>query len=90
MRLWKVIGTLALMVSLILVYTLNLRTSTQRKAEDQVRQIQALEEERYAQRREIAKYHSHEIKLWIEITRLKNLLGKRTAPAPLHLASSQE
>lgn len=74
MRLFKVLISILITILFVSAFWLSIQAHLRQKTEDSKEQINALLQERYEQRKEIAKYHRQEIQLWQEIARLKTSL----------------
>jgi len=65
-------------VFLVSAFWLGYHANQREKIKELGEQIQDLQQAQYEQRKEIAEYHGQEIKLRQEISRLKNLLERRS------------
>jgi len=74
MRLFKMFISFLIMILFVSAFWLSIQAHLRQKTNDLKEQINALLQERYEQRKEIAKYHRREIQLWQEIARLKTSL----------------
>ncbi len=92
MKKLKIIMGIFIAVSLGSVFWLTYHSQLNRDTRELKRQIDALELERYHQRMEIARYHKEEVKLWLEIDRLKNVIQQQriiTSNNVIHSPKSQ-
>jgi len=79
------------MILFVSAFWLSIQAHLRQKTNDLKEQINALLQERYEQRKEIAIYHRREIQLWQEITRLKTSLEtKRRLLGRYHEREIQE
>jgi len=91
MRLFKVLISILITILFVSAFWLSIQAHLRQKTEDSKEQINALLQERYEQRKEIAKYHRQEIQLWQEIARLKTSLEtKRRLLGRYHERETQE
>jgi hypothetical protein len=91
MRLFKALLIILMPILFVSVFWLSIQAHLRQKTEDLKGQIDALLQERYEQRKEIAIYHRREIQLWQEITRLKaSLETKRRLLGRYHEREIQE
>jgi cell division protein FtsB len=91
MRLFKALLLILIPILFVSAFWLSIQAHLRQKTEDLKEQINALLQERYEQRKEIAKYHRQEIQLWQEIARLKRSLEtKRRLLGRYHERETQD
>jgi cell division protein FtsB len=76
MKFFKMMIAILMTTTLVSSFWLQYHANQRNKIKELRVEIQALQQEQYEQRKEIAQYHVQEIKLRREVTRLRNSLEK--------------
>ena len=76
MKFLKMMIAVLMTTTLVSSFWLQYHANQRNKIKELRVEIQALQQEQYEQRKEIAQYHVQEIKLRREVTRLRNSLEK--------------
>ncbi len=82
----KVLLAIVITASLVSAFWLNYHANLRQKTIDMNQEIYALQQEKYEQRKEIAKYRRQEIELLREIAHLKTSL-ERKSTVPIKIKS---